>query len=182
MLSPKFLSFVRTTLGIAALAFVTACTSHPSQPKEKAGMHGLVVKSRSVGKAADYLEVVAVHRSYQDKIELIELISPKGERTRADQVRNDTIRGRYRGGYPYSQLGLGFGTGGYSGVGIGVGFLFPLGGGYRRRPYHRTRATFKVPDPASYRNNPARWKIAITVVNRKTGRRVIVKNAPAPTR
>ena len=112
----------------------------------------------------------------------IALVGPDGRETVAEQLRHDVLTGR-RYGYPagsFGSIGIGGGSGGRVGIGFGIGILFPLGGrGYRRTAF-RTRATIKVPAPAAYRQDPAKWKIKLVFDHAKDGRHEVLQSAPLP--
>lgn len=172
--------FGPTRLGIALLILplVAACASKSEDP---AAVPGLQVASRVIGNEAAYIEVDAVHRSFNDRIERITLIAPDGREIAAEQVRFDTIRegGRYAGPQPYGSVGVG--VGGYgSGVGLGLGVGFPLGLGSRKyaRDVFRTRATIKVPAPKAYLADPGKWQVRVHLRNRKRGD--FYRDYPAP--
>ena len=147
-------------------------------------MPGLRVASRAIGNEAAYVEVDAVHRSFNDKIDRITLVAPDGREISAEQVRFDTIRnrGRYAGPTPFGSVGVGVGGGGGAGwgtgVGIGIGFPIVLGSRRYARDIFRTRATFKVPDPKAYLADSSMWAVRVHLSNRKGG--TFYRDFPAP--
>lgn len=171
---------------LAAIALAGCSTPKPMEGasgKHKPGVAGLIVSSRVIGRDAAYVEVTALHRSRYNRLVRIALVGPEGHETVAEQLRHDVLTG-HRYGYPsgpFGSIGIGGGSGGRVGVGLGIGILFPLGGGYRyRRTAYRTRATIKVPAPAAYRQDPAKWKIRLVFDHAKHGRHEVLQSAPLP--
>lgn len=161
------------------IPIVAACASKSTD--DPATVPGLQVASRVIGNEGAYIEVDAVHRSFNDRIERITLVGPNGKEIAADQVRTDTIRNRGRyAGAPVGSIGVGVGGYGGGGVGVGFGLGFPLVLGSRRyaNSVFRTRATIKVPDPKEYVADPKFWKVRVHMRNRKRGE--FYRDYPAP--
>lgn len=147
------------------------------------GVPGFAVQSRVIGAAAEYVEVEAQHQSYDDRIERIALVTPGGTEIEPEETRRESLRGP-RAGRPYSgSVGVGTGYGArHSFFGIGIAFPLVLGKRGYARAIYRTRATFKVPDPESYRRDPSKWSVAIHMRHRKDGPFTIKQPAPVPGR
>lgn len=176
------LTRLRFAAALLILPLIAACASKP--PPDPSAVPGLQVASRMIGTEAAYIEVDAVHRSFNDKIDRITLVAPDGTEIAAQQVRFDTIRnrGRYAGPTPFGSVGVGVGGGGGAGwgtsVGIGIGFPIVLGSRRTARDVFRTRATIKVPDPRAYLADPAKWTVRVHLSNRKG--KIFYRDYPAP--
>lgn len=173
---------------LAFLGAITLAACSTPKPMEGAGgnlkprVAGLIVGSRVIGRDAAYVEVTALHRSRYNRLVRIALVGPNGRETVAEQLRHDVLTG-YRHGYPagpFGSIGIGGGSHGRVGIGLGIGILFPLSSYRYRRTAYRTRATIKVPAPAAYRNDPAKWKIKLVFDHAKHGRHEVFQSAPLP--
>ncbi|HUT49369.1 MAG TPA: hypothetical protein VM325_08520 [Alphaproteobacteria bacterium] len=134
------------------------------------------IVSRAVGDG-EFVEVEIRHRSHFRRVAQVALIAPNGEWHRARDVRTrrTTAYGSL-GGRPRGHFGIAGGSGGpiFTGIGISI----PIGGLFRA-PTHRTRALVRVPDPAGYRTNSARWTVAVVMEQGLGATKTIKRLAPA---
>ncbi len=174
---------------------LAACNGAPPPPVlGEGGINGLQTHARVIGPAADYIEVEIAHRSPAHHLERIVLLDPTGRNIASVEARADTIYPPPGAYYPYAPWGyapwasVGFASSGrgYHGrSSVGVGFAFPL---YIAPPpppplpLHRMRATFKVPNPALYRQNPGLWAIRLHFNHAQAGAVTYDRPAPRPDR
>ena len=144
-------------LVLPILPILAGCATAP--PTGEPHIPGLAVAARTIG-PGDYVEVSAAHRSRRFVLDRIALVAP-GEREIAPaETRADTLHQSGAGPWPVGSVGV---AGGNRGVGVGVGIGFPIviGEGGRTSTVRTLRATFKIPDPARYRADPAAWRIVL---------------------
>lgn len=165
-------------LALLAAALLAGCAADgggpggPAGDTAGAGYRDLSIVSRVLADG-EFVEVEVRYRSQFHKVEQVALIGPDG----AWHVARDLRRQRTASdsGRPHGHFGV---AGGSSGpIFTGIGITIPLGRLFST-PAHRTRALVRVPDPAGYRADPARWQVAV-VIGRALGATTTIKR-PAP--
>jgi hypothetical protein len=142
-------------LAVLVLPAIAGCAT--AVPTAEPSIPGLAVAARTIG-PADYVEVTATHRSAYHRLERIALVAPGGREIPPAETHADTTRRIGAGPWPVGTVGI---AGGNRGVGVGVGFPLVIGEGGWSSTVRTLRATFKIPDPAAYRADPAAWQIVL---------------------
>jgi len=141
-----------------------------------AGARDISIVSRTVADG-EFVEVEIRHRALFRRVAQVALIAPNGEWHRARDLRSRrTTDYGGLGGRPRGHFGIAGGSGGP--IFTGIGITIPLGGLFRQ-PTHRTRALVRVPDPAGYRTNSARWTVAVVMERGLGSTKTIKRPAPA---
>lgn len=180
--APLFAAGLVATAALAGCATgpsgTTAETAEPKPPR----VHSLWISSRTVGRAAAYIEVTTTHRSRYNRVIRVALVSPDGLEVAAEDTRHDEVPvGHYRHPYygPWGSFGI-FSGGYRRRVGVGIGIGFPIGGPWGGYRLYRTRATIKTPSAYQQADLAARsgWKIKVTFEHAKRG--LHARTRPAP--
>jgi hypothetical protein len=159
------------------MAALTGCAGGPDgsgDAAENARVRGLWIFSQTLADGA-FVEVRIRHSSLYHRVEQVALVAPDGARHRAEELRTERIVPE--SATPSGRIGVSGGSGGFFFTGIGISI--PLGGLIRRQPIYRSYALVRIPDPAAYRANPARWKVAVVIDDRLGARQTIERPAPA---
>jgi hypothetical protein len=171
-----------SALALAAALMLAGCAGDGTGGRDgaaggtaDAGYRDLSIVSRVLADG-EFIEVEIRHRSHFNRVEEVALIGPDGAWHRARDLRRRKTTSN--AGRPHGHVGV---AGGSSGpIFTGIGVTIPLGtlGSLFESPAHRTRALVRVPDPAGYRADPARWQVAV-VMGRGVGATTTIKQ-PAP--
>ncbi len=106
------------------------------------------------------------------RVEAVALLDPRGGRHPAEALTAATLEGSTSG--PGAVLSLGVNIGSSSGIkpSLGLG----LGTGLREHSYRDRRVVARVPlpDPAAFRDHPARWRLEVTYRDVTGSRRSLV--------
>lgn len=163
-----------------ALALVAGCTATATSRSSRTALHDFDIRARALGAGPAAVDVEAVYRSFVHRVTRIVLVAPDGRRFKAPEIKTVVERDNGSGTRRHS-VDVGVSGGSSSGVGVGIGLnltsLF-AGPGVTPAPIHRAKATIALPDPAAYRHDWARWRIAVTLV--RANAPPLIKTAPAP--
>jgi hypothetical protein len=170
----------RAALVLATLAMLAGCASDGggglaglADGTADAGYRDLSIVSRVVAEG-EFVEVEIDHRSLLNRVEQVALIGPDGAWHVAHNLRRQRTSADWD--RPHGYLGATGGSGGP--IFTGIGITIPLGTMFRE-PAHHTRALVRVPDPAGYRADPARWQVAVVIGSGLGPTTTITRPAPA---
>lgn len=170
---------MRTALvAVGALALLAGCTTATPSPASRTALRAFDIRARTLGAGPAAMDVTVVYRSFVHRVARIALVAPNGRRIEAPEVK--TVIERDRDTRRHG-VDIGVSGGSSSGVGIGIGInlgrLF-AGPVVAPAPIVRAKATIALSDPAAYRRDWARWRIAVTLI--RANAPPLIKTAPAP--
>jgi hypothetical protein len=116
------------------------------------------------------------------RVDSVELIGPGGIQIPAPELRREVERSfATKAVEPSGPISLDVAGGSSSGVGVGIGLGGPIHShNVDPKPKTVTHARIELPDPATYRADPSRWKLSAQLLSSEGGTSHAEYPAPAP--
>ena len=167
----RFCAIAAISLLLAACAarvperpgFLHAQPAPPGRTAPGAAAQGATGQSATGQGATSSVEIAVAGIPPGARVEAVALLDPRGGRHPAEALTATTLEGGTSS--PGAALSLGVTIGSSSGIkpSLGLG----LGTGLRESGYRDRRviARIPLPDPAAFRDRPARWRLEVTYLD-----------------
>ncbi len=164
-------NLVKRSCAIAAAALLLAACAMRA-PERPGFLHAQPAPGASAQGATGTVEIAVAGIPAGARIEAVVLRDPRGGRHPAEALTATTLEGSTVA--PGAVISLGVTIGSSSGIrpSLGLG----LGTGLREHSYRDRRVIARVPlpDPAAFRDHPARWRLEVTYLDVTGSRRSLV--------